>query len=320
MSSHCKMETTKPEQANYAGVDVSKDRLDYALPDGRAGHVPNTIEGHARLCKALHGFDAVRVVCEASGGYERAMVASLLEAGVEVCVVQPGRVRAFAHAEGLLAKSDPIDAALLRRFGEKMQPRLLVPSDPAAATLRELIEHRRGLSGQLVPVGNRLDLAGKTLRTLLTRQQSFLKGELEAVEAMIAAHIDQDPGLRGKAERLRQLQGVGPVLAATLLGYVPELGKIESAQLSALIGVAPFARDSGKSSRPRHVRGGRAVVRHVLYMAAVTAARSNPVLRLFYARLVATGKPKMVCLVAVMRKLLSVLNRMLADPHFVLVR
>jgi len=320
MSSHCKMESITPEKATYAGVDVSKDRLDYALPDQRSGHVPNTSAGHARLLALLREYPTARVICESTGGYERAMIAALLQAGVEVCLVQPGRVRAFAHAEGLLAKTDRIDAALLRRFGEAMQPRLVVPADPAAATLRELLEHRRALSDQLVAVQNRLELAGTTLRKLLGRQQSFLKKELASVEAMIEAHIDQDPDLRGKAERLQQMQGVGPVLAATLLAYVPELGQIESAQLSALLGVAPFARDSGTSSRPRHVRGGRAVVRHVLYMAAVTATRFNPVLSVFYKRLVAAGKPKMVCLVAVMRRMLGVLNRLIADPNFALVR
>jgi transposase len=201
------MESTTPAEVAYAGLDIAKDRLDYALPDGRAGHVTNNAEGHARLLKLLRGFTRVRVVCEASGGYEHAVVVALLEAGLEVCVVQPGRVRAFAHAEGLLAKTDPIDAALLRRFGEKMQPRLAVPADPASATLRELLEHRRGLSDQLVAVRNRLALAGKTLRTLLERQQRFLEKELAAVETMIEQHIDQDPTLREKAARLRQLQG-----------------------------------------------------------------------------------------------------------------
>lgn len=320
MSSHCKMESSTPERATYAGVDVSKDRLDYAWPDQRSGHVPNTLAGHARLLALLREYPAARVICESTGGYERAMIAALLHSGVEVCLVQPARVRAFAHAEGLLAKTDRIDAALLCRFGEAMQPRLLVPENPAAATLRELLEHRRALSDQLVAVQNRLELAGTTLRKLLGRQQAFLKKELASVEAMIEAHIEQDPDLRGKAERLQQMQGVGPVLAATLLAYVPELGRIESAQLSALLGVAPFARESGTSKSPRHVRAGRGVVRHVLYMAAVAATRFNPVLRLFYQRLVAKGKAKMVCLVAVMRKMLSVLNRLIADPHFALVR
>jgi transposase len=314
------MESTKPEKVRYAGVDVSKDRLDYSLPDERVGHVPNCAEGHAQLMKLLRAFKGVRLVCEASGGYEAAMIAYLLAEGIEVCRVQPGRVRAFAHAEGLLAKTDPIDAALLRRFGEKMQPRLEALADPATVTLRELLEHRRALSDQLVAVENRLPLAGKTLRQLLERQQRFLKKELQSVEAMIDTHIDQDPTLREKAQRLRQMQGVGPVLAATLLGYLPELGQFESAKIAALVGVAPYAKDSGTSKRPRHVRAGRAVVRHVLYMAAVAATRFNPVLSAFYARLVAKGKPKMVCLVAVMRRMIDVLNRMLADPHFVLVR
>jgi transposase len=320
MSSHCKMESTTPKKATYAGVDVSKDRLDYALPDQRWGHVPNTAGGHEQLLELLREHPGVRVICESTGGYERAMIAALVQAGVEACLVQPARVRAFAHAEGLLAKTDRIDAALLRRFGETMRPRLVVPENPAAATLRELLEHRRALSDQLVAVQNRLELAGTTLRKLLGRQQTFLKKELASVEAMIEVHIAQDPDLRGKAERLQQMQGVGPVLAATLLAYVPELGQIESAQLSALLGVAPFARDSGTSSKRRHVRGGRAVVRHVLYMAAVAASRFNPVLSVFYRRLVAAGKPKMVCLVAVMRKMLGVLNKLIADPQFALVR
>lgn len=314
------MESTTPDTATYAGVDISKDTLDYALPDGRAGRLGNSAEGRVKLRRLLKAFSGVRVVCEASGGYERELVADLLNASIEVCLVQPRRVRAFAYAEGLLAKTDPIDAALLRRFGEAMRPRLAVPTDPSAATLRELLEHRRGLCDQLVTVDNRLALAGPTLRKLLERQKRFLKNELETVEQMISRHIDQDPTLRDKALRLRQLQGVGPILAATLLGYVPELGHVEHNQLSALIGVAPFARDTGKSSRPRHVRAGRQVVRNVLYMAAVSATRCNPVLKALYQRLRDKGKPARVCLVAVMRKMLGVLNRLLADPQFALVR
>jgi transposase len=313
------MESTKPA-VTYVGLDVSKDRLDYTLDGVTAAAVPNTAAGHARLAKHLRRVPAARVVCEASGGYEREVVAHLLTAGIEVCVVQPSRVRAFAHAEGLLAKTDRIDACLLRRYGEKMQPRLAVPTTPAAAVLRELLEHRRQLSDYLVATGNRLGLAGATLRPRLERQQAFLREELAAVDRLIEQHIDGDDDLRGKAARLRQLQGVGPVLAATLLAYVPELGQIDAAQLSALIGVAPFARDSGQTSRQRHVRGGRRVVRNVLYMAAVSAIRCNAILAAFYARLRAAGKPAAVCLVAVMRKMLGVLNRLVADPHFILVR
>ena len=306
--------------ATYVGLDIAKDRLDYTVDGARCHHVPNTPAGHARLVAALRPLPRVRVICEATGGYERVLVAALLLAQLEVCVVNPGRVRAFAHAEGLLAKTDRLDAQLLRRFGEKVQPRLHAPMDPAAVTLRELLDHRRQVSDQLVAVRNRLALAGPVLRVRLDVQVAFLQTELTETDRLIQAHIDGDDTLRRKAARLRELQGAGPVLAATLLAYVPELGEIEGPQRSALIGVAPFARDSGRSQRARHVRGGRGVVRHVLYMAAVTATQHNPVLRAFYARLVAAGKPKMIALVAVMRKMLQILNRLLADPHFVLVR
>ena len=303
---------------HYVGLDIAKDRLDYCIDESNEGALANTPEGRASLITRLRSVPLARVVCEASGGYEKAVVAELLEAGLEVCVVQPGRVRAFAHAEGLLAKTDRIDARLLRRFGEKIGPRLAVPTDPAATTLRELLEHRRALTSQRSEVEGRLALAGPTLRKLLQRQNTFLQKQLKAVEAMIAKQIDQDPDLRNKSQRLRQVTGVGPVLSATLLAYVPELGKLEDAQLSALIGVAPHPDDSGTTQAHRHIRGGRAQVRHVLYMAAVAAAHSNPILATFYQRLHSHGKPAKVCLVAVMRKMLCLMNRLLQDPDFVL--
>lgn len=322
MSSHYKMETTTPTtpEITYVGLDIAKDRLDYTVDGTCCHHVANTTVGHAQLVAALQPLRGIRVVCEATGGYERALIAALLLAKLEVCVVNPGRVRAFAQAEGLLAKTDRLDAQLLRRFGEKVRPRLHAPMDQAAVTLRELLDYRRQLSDQFVAVRNRLELAGPVLRTRLARQVKFLEKEMAVTDRLIEEHIDHDDTLRGKAARLRELKGAGPVLTATLLAYVPELGAIESPQLSALIGVAPFARDSGRSHKARHVRGGRSVVRHVLYMAAVSAAQHNAVLRAYYTRLVAAGKPKLVALVAVMRKMLHVLNRLLADPNFVLVR
>ena len=311
------MEKTTPT-ATYVGLDVAKDRLDYTVDGLRCDHVPNTPIGHERLLAVLRPLGAVRVICEATGGYEHAIVAAMLVAHMEVCVVNPGRVRAFAHAEGLLAKTDRLDAQLLRRFGQKVQPRLHAPMDQAAVTLRELLDYRRQVSDQLVAARNRLELAGPVLRTRLVAQIAFLEQEQTETDRLIQDHIDHDDTLRRKATRLRELKGAGPVLTATLLAYLPELGEIADPQLSALVGVAPFARDSGRSHRTRHVRGGRGVVRHVLYMAAIAATRYNPILRAFYSRLVAAGKPKMVALIAVMRKMLRVLNRLLADPHFVL--
>lgn len=313
------MEQTTPT-ATHVGLDVAKDRLDYTVDGTRCHHVPNTPDGHATLLAALAELRPLRVICEATGGYERAIVAALFAAKFEVCVVNPARVRAFAYAEGLLAKTDRLDAQLLRRFGEKVQPRLQAPMDPAAVALRELLDYRRQVTDQLVAARNRRALAGPILLGRLDGQIAFLEKELTATDRLIEEHIDHDDTLRRKAARLRELKGAGPVLAATLLAYVPELGEIEAPQLSALIGVAPFARDSGHSHRPRHVRGGRAAVRHVLYMAAVAATRHNRILRAYYTRLVDAGKPKPVALVAVMRKMLHVLNWLIADPNFVLVR
>lgn len=317
------MEKNQPETAKvtYVGLDVSKDRLDYTVNGESCDHVPNTEAGLRKLAAELLALNLpVRVVCEATGGYERAAVAALLLSRLEVCVVNPGRVRAFAQAEGLLAKTDRLDALLLKRFGEKVQPRLHAPMDEAAVILRELLDYRRQVSDQLVAVRNRLELAGKVLKPLLEKQKRFLEERLAEADRLIREHIEQDDNLRGKAERLRQLKGVGPVLAATLLAYVPELGQIADKSLSALIGVAPFARDSGSSHRPRHVRGGRSVVRQVLYMASVAAIKYNRILGEFYQRLRSAGKPASLALVAVMRKMLGVLNRLLADPHFSLAR
>jgi transposase len=321
MSSHCKKESTMPAntEPDYVGLDIAAERLDYCVNETEEGNCKNDSAGRAELIAKLKVLPHPRVICEASGGYEKLVAAELLAAGIEVCVVQPARVRAFAYAEGLLAKTDRIDARLLRRYAQKVQLRLAVPVDAALTALRELLEHRRALTTQLGEVEGRLPLAGPTLKKLLGRQRTFLKKQIEAVEKMIRQHIDNDPDLRSKSERLQQIKGVGPILSATLLAYVPELGKIESAQLSALIGVAPHPQDSGKTRAPRHVRGGRSQVRHVLYMAAVCACRTNPILGAFYQRLRANGKPAMVCLVAVMRKMVCLMNRLIQDPNFALV-
>ena len=271
-------ENTEPD---YVGVDIAAERLDYCVNETDEGNCRNDVAGRTEMIAKVKRLPHPRVICEASGGYEKLIVAELLAAGIEVCVVQPARVRFFAYAEGLLAKTDRIDARLLRRYAQKVQLRLAVPVDAVLATLRELLEHRRALTTQLCEVEGRLPLAGATLAKLLGRQRTFLKKQIEQVEKMLHQHIDNDPDLRGKSERLQQIKGVGPVLASTLLAYVPELGKIESSQLSALIGVAPHPRDSGKTRAPRHVRGGRSQVRHVLYIAAVCAARCNPILAAF---------------------------------------
>lgn len=319
-SSHRKKECTMPANAHptYVGLDISKARLDYTVNEQRTATAENQPKGHQDLIAWLKSQPNPRVVCEATGGYERAVVAALLEAGLEVCVVQPGRARHYAQAEGLLAKSDSLDAQMLRRYGQAVKLRLAVPADPVAARLRDLLDQRRDLLDRLVEVENQLALASQVRTHWLEREQSFLRKELKELEAEIARSIDQEPTLRQKHRRLQELCGVGPVLASTLLAYLPELGNVPDATASALVGVAPYAKDSGATSKPRHVRGGRGAVRHVLYMAALAAIRYNPILAEFYRRLRAAGKPAMVCVVAVMRKMVTVLNRLLAEPSFIL--
>ena len=304
-------------ERTYVGLDIAQAQLDYALDERTCGRCPNTPAGHAALVAQLQRLPAPRVVCEASGGYERPVVAALLAARLEVCVVHPGRVRAYAYAEGLLAKTDRIDARLLGRFGRHIALRPAVAPDPALLVLRDLLDRRRDLLARRDLVAAQARTAQPTLAGYLSHEQAFLGQELAAVGQAIA-QAGAAEALHAKAARLQTLQGVGPVLAATLLAYLPELGTLSDPQLAALVGVAPHARDSGESTRPRHIRGGRPAVRRVLYMAAVTAARANPVLAPFYQRLRARGKPAKVCLVAVMRKMLAVLNRLLADPDFTL--
>lgn len=316
MNSHHKTESTNP--VRYVPLDVSKRRLDYGLEPGRSSAVANTQEGIATLIGRLAGCPQARVVCESTGGYERALLVALRQANIAVSRVHPGRVRAFARAEGLRAKTDKIDVELLRRYAVAMQPRVDVMPDPEVEVLRDLMDYRRQLDEQRVLFGNRLETAGPTLRGLIEPQVAHLEQSLKEAETRIREHIHSHVILRTKSERLQQLQGCGPVLAATLLAYLPELGVLEDKQISGLVGVAPHAHDSGETMRPRHAQGGRTVVRNVLYMAAVSASQHNPVLAAFYQRLLAEGKPAKVCLVAVMRKMIVVLNRLLKDPNFTL--
>ena len=320
MNSHSKKEIIPPvvkPDVTFVGLDISKIQLDSFVPGGQPREDANTPEGHAAFIQHLRTLHCPRIICEATGGYEKAVVAALLAAGIEVCVVQPGRVRHFALAEGLLAKTARIDARLLARFGEKIQPRRELPADPHATRLREMLDYRRVLSDQIVAVENRLELASGYLREGLQVQIATFKSSIRQVETDIASHLSTHTDLDGKAKRLRELCGVGPVLAATLIAYLPELGRLDGKVISSLIGVAPHPKDSGPRRGRRSVAAGRGCVRHVLYMGAVSAIRFNPILATFYRRLRdEKAKPHKVAIVAVMRKMIVVLNRMIADPQF----
>lgn len=326
MNSYCKKEMTSSEHENkeddtslaitFVGLDISKARLDIHA-SGKHREEKNNPDGHRAFIRHLRSLPHPRVICEATGGYEAAIVAALLDAGIGVCVVQPGRVRHFADANGWFAKNDRIDARLLAVFGETIRPRLASPADPGSRRLREMLDYRRLTRDQILESANRLELATGYLREGLEIRIATLKADLKKVDKEIAAHIAANPVLAEKGERMTRLKGVGPVLAATLLAYLPELGQLEDREIASLVGVAPHPKDSGTSRSRRRVTGGRSQVRTVLYMAAIAAARSNPILKVFYGRLKTTkGKPHKVAIVAVMRKMLTVLNRLIADPQF----
>ena len=310
---------TDQNQTHYVGIAVSQLTLDYALPGTVEGQGPTPAAGYRRLLEQLRPLGGARVIGEATGGYERGRVAAWWAAGLEVCVVQPGRARAFARSEGPLAKTDRIDAQSLRRFGQSVARHLTPPTPAEVEELRDRRDRRRDVVARLVELGNQLELARPTMKKLLLPEPRFLERQREQLDRQIAVHLHNPASLRAKESRIRQLQGAGPVLAATVLAYLPELGALPAKTLSALVGVAPHARDSGQSHRSRQIRGGRATLRHGLYMGAVTAIRCNPILRAFYERLRAQGKAATICLVAVRRKMLVVLNRLLTDPDFCLV-
>lgn len=301
----------------YVGVDLSKPELVADLSaETKPRAFAQTKEGHAALLAELP--PRAHVVCEASGGYERALVQALHAAGVPVSVVMARRVRAFAVARGLRAKTDPIDARLLTQFGRAVAPRAQTPVVAASAEWQALVRARRALLDRLNQEASEAEHC--TLGLLQEQAQArreLLTGQLRALEQRLRALLAGDAAARARAERLQEVCGVGEVSAWTLLAELPELGSCARGQASALMGVAPDPHDSGARQGRRRISGGRAAVRKVLYMAALTAAHRNVHLAAFYRRLtVERGKPKLVALTAVMRKLIELLNRLLADPHF----
>lgn len=320
MNSHCKIEQIQTE-INHVGIDVSKQHLDVSIAGSKNQRFTNSPAGLRSLHQKLGRLAHPRVTCEATGGYEKLLVTSMLDAGIGVCVAAPGRVRYLANAEGLLAKTDSIDAELIRRFAEKIPLPLQIKTDPTVKKLRQMSDFRRMLSDDIVKTNNRLELAEDYLREQLQKQLNHLEVLKKKVEADISSHIHSTAELAQKAARLQELKGVGPVLAANLLAHVPELGKVSDKTIACLVGVAPHPKQSGNFKGKASIRGGRANVRHVLYMAAVTAARSNPVLAAFYQKLrIESGKTAKVALVAVMRKMLVVLNKLIAQPNFSLAQ
>jgi transposase len=299
--------------SEFVGIDVSKAQLDvYGHTSKSVLSVANDEAGVRQLVERLTPLEPELVVLEATGGYERLCAASLARAGFAVAVVNPRQVRAFAVATGILAKSDRVDARVLAHFAAAVRPPVRALPDEQRQALDELLGRRRQLVGMLVQEKNRIlqaraPLVKKDIKThiaLLEKRIGGCDGELQQI-------IHDSPVWKAQEDLLRSFNGIGPVSACTLVAELPELGKLNRKQIASLVGLAPIARDSGTWRGKRSIRGGRGQVRGALYMATVTAVRSNLHIRTFYERLCAAGKPHKVALIACMRKLLTILNAMM---------
>jgi transposase len=299
----------------FVGLDVCKARLDvHARPAGVSFAVANDPAGHDELVARLRALAPELIVLEATGGYEHAAAAALAAAGLPVAVVNPRQARDFAKALGLLAKTDALDAAALALFAERVRPAPRPLPDAAARAFEALLGRRRQLLDMRAAEHNRLGGPGPAaVRASLQAHVDWLSRQLDKVDKELSAAVEASPVWRAKDELLRSIKGVGPALSRTLLAALPELGTLTRQQVAALAGLAPLNRDSGTRRGQRCIGGGRAEVRALLSMAALSAARYNPALRAFSERLRRAGKAAKVRLVAVARKLLVIANAVLRD-------
>lgn len=296
----------------FVGIDISKARLDVALrPGGESYTTPHSSQGIAELVDKLAASQASLIVIEASGGLERPLTIALTERQLPVVVVNARQTRDFAKALGKLAKTDRIDAGVLAQFAELVRPELRALPDQRARALQALLARRRQVVEMLTAERNRLHSCHKSVRADLEAHIAYLSGRRDKLDQELLDSVQADPSWIEKLTLLKSVPSVGPVLATTLLAELPELGSLTHKRIAALVGVAPFNRDSGTFKGQRGTWGGRAAVRSSLYMATLVASRHNPVIRCFYERLLSRGKPKKVALVACMRKLLVILNAML---------
>lgn len=295
------------------GIDVSKARLDVAVEEGEAFSVANDLTGYVQLSERLAAVKPRLIVMEATGGLERAVAAHLTAQELPIRVVNPRQVRQFAQAAGVLAKTDRLDAQVLVRFAQAMQltPRALASEQVQA--LQALIARRHELTEMLTMERNRLRLAHKSVRAHLKKSIRWLESQLYDADHDIDGMLRECGIWREKVELLESVPGIARVISLRLVTTLPELGTLNRRQISALAGVAPFNQDSGQWRGKRRIYGGRAAARTALYMAALVGSRHNPVLRAFYQRLRAAGKPAKVALTACMRKLLTILNTMLRE-------
>lgn len=302
----------EPGGMMYVGIDVAKTELVVVVNAGTPWPVANDERGIRTLVEQLQHGAPTLIVLEATGGYEIPCVAALAAANLPVVVVNPRQVRDFARATGQLAKTDRLDAAVLARFAERVQPPARPLADAAQQELADVLTRRRQLLDMLTAEKNRLEHTagrrGQLVKKSIKQHIAYLERELRAADTDLARLVRASPVWRERDDLLQSVPGVGRVLSLTLLADLPELGRLSRREIAKLVGVAPLSRDSGTLRGHRAVYGGRASVRGALYMGALVATKYNPVIRAFYQRLLAAGKPKKLALVACMRKLLTILN------------
>jgi len=296
------------------GIDVSKAVLDVAsVPDGEQFQASNDAGGIEALTKRLTAAAVDLVVMEATGGYETAVATALIGAGLRVAVVNARQIRDFAKATGRLAKSDRIDARVIAAFGEAVDPEIRQLPDKDAQELQALLVRRTQLVAMRVQEINRLGLMQGAMRKGIKEHIAWLEKAIERLEIDITHGLRSSAAWREKDDLLQSFKGIGPITSGSLMVGMPELGGLGRRQIASLAGLAPFNCDSGTMRGRRSIYGGRARIRTLLYMAAITAIRSNPVIRAFYERLKSRGKPHKVAIVACMRKILTILNAMVRE-------
>jgi transposase len=300
----------------HVGLDVAKLSLQLHLVD-RFHNLANDPKGHRQLLKLLRDHPGAHVICEATGGYEQALVRCLQSADIPVTVVEAGRVRHFARAQGLRAKTDPIDAAVLSGYGRTFSPAPTTAPSVQLQRLSSVTQRRRQLMQSLLMQRNYAEHYSDSFQIRQSRQLiRLLEKQIDECEQAISELIGTDEPLNKKAQRLQQIPGVGPITAATVLAEMPELGQITKTAAAALAGVAPYNDDSGDRRGKRRIAGGRRSVRTALYMATLSAVRHDRILKAFYQRLCANGKAPLVALTACMRKLIVLMNRLLKNEQF----
>jgi transposase len=295
----------------FVGIDVSKRWLEvHVQGNASSWKVGNDAEGMISLVEQMKPVQPTLIVFEATGGYERRAAKALREAGLPVAVVNPTRVRRFAEAMGILAKTDKIDARVIAWYASVVHPPVNGQQTTLEEQLAACVERRRQLLVELVAEKNRLSTCPTWMKAGIEEHVGWLEEHIERLAAEIQAFIAQDPQWKERAEIIDSVPGVGEVTAATMVAELPELGSLSGKKIAALVGVAPFNKDSGPKRGKRRIFGGREGVRRTLFMAALSATRHNPVIRAFYERLLRYGKEKKVALVACMRKLLVIINSM----------